>query len=176
MYFDVFCVFQWAPITILPPLGVGRGVMVRISVKSCFSVSQTLFFLGAVVCLICLARNPPPFFLHKTVQAREFHATRFYYYTFVCLIANRGNSCAEYGPIVCGQTPLPSRFTHLSIIWFFFFFPFPGNVTVHLYPIPPHTSVLYVFFFLCGCFIRLEITLFLPWYLFIFCTTNLALF
>ena len=27
MYFDVFCVFQWAPITILPPLGWGVVVV-----------------------------------------------------------------------------------------------------------------------------------------------------
>ena len=27
MYFDVFCVFQWAPITILPPLGLGGGTL-----------------------------------------------------------------------------------------------------------------------------------------------------
>ena len=27
MYFDVFCVFQWAPITLLPPSGIGDGVV-----------------------------------------------------------------------------------------------------------------------------------------------------
>ena len=51
MYFDVFCVFQWAPITILPPLGQGWGV--------CIPVKKVLLRRRSIF-IICTAGSTHP--------------------------------------------------------------------------------------------------------------------
>ena len=66
-YFDVFCVFQWAPITILPPLGVGSGGGFTKTAKYRRAQNYLLFFFISCVGSYCLllAQQNGYFFLGR---------------------------------------------------------------------------------------------------------------